>query len=43
MWSWLKKNGAKLVLLVIRGFVKEHTVVGKLIKAIEEAEYDRKS
>lgn len=38
MLNWLKKNGAKLALLVIKTFVKDHTVIGKLVKAIEEAE-----
>lgn len=38
MWNWFKKNGAKLVLAILQKFVKDYTVVGKLVKAIEEAE-----
>lgn len=36
--NWLKRNGAWFALIVVKMFVKEHTLVGKLAKAIEEAE-----
>jgi len=38
MFEWLKKNGLTFVRAIVRLFVKDHTVVGKIGKAIDEAE-----
>jgi hypothetical protein len=42
MFEWLKRNGVRFALILIRLFVKDHTVVGKIGKAIDEAEENKK-
>lgn len=41
MLKWLKKYGPKLALLLVRAFIKDKTVVGRIAKAIEEAEEEK--